>query len=173
MDYKDGWVPRLQSLIDTQHPGWTIINASVSGETTGGALARLPRLLEEHQPDILWIELGGNDGLRGYPPPSIKANLLQMIDLATQAKAAVWLTQIKIPPNYGPRYTQSFEANYTQLADERTLPLIPFILTPVALKPELIMADGIHPKVEAQAQIADYVFEQIKDRLTMEPASPL
>lgn len=162
MPYEEGWVPRLQQLLDTQKLPWSIINASISGETTGGALARLPRLLEEHRPNVVWIELGGNDGLRGYPPDRIRANIEAMIEQSQAAKADVWITQIHIPPNYGPRYTERFEALYREIAEDRELRLLPFILENVALQPELMMADGIHPTAEAQPGIAARYLEILR-----------
>ncbi len=165
MTYEAGWVPQLQQKFDTAATSVEIINASISGETTGGGLSRLPRLLDEHSPDILWIELGGNDGLRGYPPPRIRQNLEQMTDLASERNITVWLTQIEIPPNYGPRYNERFSALFREVAESRSLELLPFILVDVALKPELMMNDGIHPTIEAQPLIAERFFDEVRKRM--------
>jgi acyl-CoA thioesterase-1 len=157
MVYEQGWVPLLQDKLDTADLPYRIINASISGETTGGGLVRLDRLLQEHQPDILWIELGGNDGLRGYPPVSIRQNLDTMATHAKQQGAEVWVTQIHIPPNYGPRYTNTFNEIFPAVAERHALRLIPFIIEDLFLTPGLMMADGIHPTSEAQPLIADKV----------------
>ncbi len=171
MVYEQGWVPLLQSKLDTAGLPYRIINASISGETTGGGLARLERLLAEHRPDILWIELGGNDGLRGYPPAAIRANLQNLAQLGQGAGAEVWLTQIHIPPNYGPRYTKAFDAVFAEVASALGLRLLPFILEDVALVPGLLMADGIHPTVEAQPLIAAKVFALLSElAASAEPA---
>ena len=133
----------------------TLINASISGETTGGALARLPALLKEHQPTWVLIELGGNDGLRGFTPQLIEDQLQQIIITAKQHNAQPILMQIRIPPNYGPRYVERFTAIYPALAEQHQIPLWPFFMDEIAIKPELMMQDGIHPTAEAQPLIRD------------------
>ncbi|CAA0087687.1 Esterase TesA [Zhongshania aliphaticivorans] len=159
---KEGWVNLLKSQVSSDT---TIINASISGETTAGGLQRLPTLLKEHQPDIVVIELGGNDGLRGYPILSIRNNLKQMITTSTQTGAQVLLLGMKIPPNYGKRYTQAFEQNYTVLADELDLPLIPFLLESIAGNTSLMQKDGIHPTAEAQPIIVQNVLPMLREML--------
>lgn len=175
MAYEEGWVPRMQQLLDTEAQPVRIINASISGETTGGGQARLARLLQEHQPHVLWIELGGNDGLRGYPPPSIQANIESMIRMGQEQDARVWITRIEIPPNYGPRYNERFRSLFTELAENFDLPLLPFPIEDVALNPDLMMPDGIHPTSEAQPRIAEKmrtaVLQTLMDQELLSPPS--
>jgi acyl-CoA thioesterase I len=158
MDEEQGWVALLQQRVDNNGLDWQVQNASVSGETTSGGLARLPAVLDSTQPDILILELGGNDGLRGLPVPTIRANLQQMIELSQQAGARVMLVGIQIPPNYGPRYTQPFYDQYQALADQYGTTLIPFLLDGTADQPGLMQDDGIHPRAEAQGMIVDIVW---------------
>ncbi|WP_445426544.1 arylesterase [Alishewanella sp. HL-SH06] len=139
----------------------TLINASISGETTGGALARLPALLKEHQPTWVLVELGGNDGLRGFTPQLIEDQLQQIIITAKQHNAQPILMQIRIPPNYGPRYVERFTAIYPTLAEQHQIPLWPFFMDEIAIKPELMMQDGIHPNAKAQPIIRDLMKELI------------
>ncbi|WP_420778844.1 arylesterase [Rheinheimera sp. UJ51] len=139
----------------------TLINASISGETTGGALARLPALLKEHQPTWVLVELGGNDGLRGFTPQLIEDQLQQIIITAKQHNAQPILMQIRIPPNYGPRYVERFTAIYPTLAEQHQIPLWPFFMDEIAIKPELMMQDGIHPTAEAQPLIRDIMLPLI------------
>lgn len=150
-----GWVSLLQKQL-AQEPqinsaAITVINASVSGETSSGGLARLPALLIQHHPDIVILELGGNDGLRGQPLKLLQQNLQSMINTSTSSGARVLLIGMQIPPNYGSRYTKEFKETYPALAEKNKLPLVPFLLEGVAGNPELIQNDGIHPKVEAQS----------------------
>jgi acyl-CoA thioesterase-1 len=156
---EQSWATLLQRALPTSK--WHIINASVSGETTSGGLARLPQQLQHHQPDILLIELGGNDGLRGLPPQQMKKNLAQMIQLAKAQQIKVILMQIRIPPNYGPRYTQLFDAVYPALAAEHGITLWPFFLDNIATQPELMQADGIHPNAKAQPLIVSWMKTQL------------
>lgn len=136
-----------------------VVNASVSGDTTQGGLQRLPPLLERHQPSLVVLELGGNDGLRGLPPPLIKRNLKALIELADQAGARVVLTEIRLPPNYGRRYLEQFESVFSSLARQHELPLLPFFVTPLIGENGMMMDDGIHPSVQAQPLIARQVHE--------------
>jgi acyl-CoA thioesterase I len=145
-----GWVALLQAKLKTEGYGDEVVNASVSGETTAGGLARLPRALELHHPAVVVLELGGNDGLRALPIEQMRANLARMIDLAKNAGAKVLLLGMRIPPNYGPQYTAQFGAVYTDLAREQHVPLVPFLLNDVALHPDLMQADGVHPVEAAQ-----------------------
>lgn len=163
MDYEQGWVPLLQASLQAKDQPIDIINASISGETSGGGASRLERLLHQHQPDILWIELGGNDGLRGYPPKRIASNLKSMIETAQAKDITVWLTQIEIHPNYGPRYTEQFRSVFTRLADSYSLPLLPFPLEDIIFEPEMMMPDGIHPSVQAQPLIAEKMHKILLD----------
>lgn len=149
---EQGWVSLLQDA--WQNKPITVVNAAISGETTDGALARLPRLLDTHQPTHIFIELGGNDGLQGHPIPKMRDNLQSIIDLSQQNGIKVFLQQMQIPTNYGRRYTESFTGSYTQLAAENDIPLLPFFLEDIALNKDLMQRDGIHPTAEAQVIIA-------------------
>ncbi|GMQ48693.1 multifunctional acyl-CoA thioesterase I/protease I/lysophospholipase L1 [Vibrio sp. 10N] len=144
---------------------YDIINGSVSGDTTGNGLAKLPGLLSEHQPDYVLIELGANDGLRGFQPGIIERNLSTLITQSQQAGATVFLMQIRVPPNYGKRYATMFENIYPTLAAKHEIPLIPFFLEQVIVKPEWMMKDGLHPKPDAQPFIAQFVAEALKPHL--------
>lgn len=158
MNERDGWVALLQQRLHDETRPWQVINGSVSGETTAGGLSRLPAMLDAHDPDIVILELGGNDGLRGLPVPSIRQNLERMIQMSQQAGAQVILAGIQIPPNYGPRYTAPFYAQYEELADQYGLILIPFLLDGIAEHAALMQDDGIHPTAAAQPMIVDIVW---------------
>lgn len=158
MNERDGWVYLLSQQIRTKELPYEVINASVSGETTAGGLSRLPALLETHSPQIVILQLGGNDGLRGLPVPTIRQNLLDMVRLSQQAGAQVLLAGIQIPPNYGPRYTEPFAAQYGEIAESEQVPWLPFLLEGVAEYRALMQDDGIHPTEEAQAIILDNVW---------------
>ncbi|HEX5792303.1 MAG TPA: arylesterase [Rheinheimera sp.] len=152
MQQQQGWPHLLQ-----QNTHWQLINASISGETTAGGAARLPALLQQHQPDVVLIELGGNDGLRGHAIDSIKSNLNEIITLVKQHKATPVLMQIRIPPNYGPRYGQQFSGIYPQLAEKHQITLWPFFMDSIAVNRELMQGDGIHPNSKAQPQISEFI----------------
>lgn len=145
MRIEQSWVSKLEDRLRTEGYGYEVVNASISGDTTSGGLARLPRILELHQPAIVIIELGGNDGLRGQPVSNLRANLAAMIELAEARGALPVLTGIQIPPNYGLAYTNSFAEVYAQLAAEFGLPLVEFLMDNVALHTDLMQSDGIHP----------------------------
>jgi acyl-CoA thioesterase-1 len=146
----EGWVELLaNSLAEAEYPH-VVINGSLSGETTGGGLARLPQALDTHAPSVVVIELGGNDGLRGYPTDLVRSNLKEMVELSLARDAKVLLVGMQIPPNYGPRYTEAFFGMYATVASETGVPLVPFFLEKVALTPGLMQSDGIHPTAEAQ-----------------------
>lgn len=150
MSLEQGWVALMgQKLINT-HPDYNIVNASISGETTAGALQRLPALLEQHQPNYLVIELGGNDGLRGYPITALRSNLFNMVAQGQALNAEIILVPMEIPPNYGTRYTSGFRESFVVVAKETDSTLAPFLLEDIATDPKLMQADGIHPTVEAQ-----------------------
>ncbi len=155
-----GWVSLLQNKLDNSNID--IINGAISGDTSDGALARLPRLLAQHRPTHLYIEIGANDGLQGHPPAKIKANIARMITLAKAEGVAVSLQQMRIPTNYGQRYTQLFADLYGQLAAENDVLLVPFFLAEVALDPALMQRDGIHPNGDAQPIIAAYMHQQLQ-----------
>lgn len=160
-----GWVTLLQERLEQRAYGIRVVNASISGETTGGGLSRLPKALEVHAPDIVIIELGGNDALRGYPIDAIHANLERMIELTSASGALVMLMGMNIPPNYGPRYTQAFHNIYHELARSESVALVPFLLEGVALEPELMQRDLIHPTVDAQPKLLDNVWPVLTDVL--------
>lgn len=147
---EQGWVSLMQKKLTSQGYGYRVVNASVSGETTAGGLARLPRALELHRPAIVILELGGNDGLRGLPIEQVRANLDSMIRQSRAAGAKVLLTGMRVPPNYGPAYTEKFHALYTDLARRYRLSLVPFLMEHVALDKTLMQADGLHPNERAQ-----------------------
>tara|TARA_R110002072_G_scaffold301164_1_gene480170 strand:- start:32652 stop:33326 length:675 start_codon:yes stop_codon:yes gene_type:complete len=165
MDEADGWVALLQERLKHEELDYHVVNGSVSGETTAGGLARLPAVLKSSKPDLVLLELGGNDGLRGLPVRTIRQNLRQMIELSQAAGARVLLTGIQIPPNYGPRYTEPFYAQYEELAGEYGLTLIPFLLEGIAENSALMQDDGIHPTAEAQPMIVDNVWPVLIDLL--------
>lgn len=165
IEEEQGWVTLLQEKLHAQELGVEVVNGSVSGETTTGGLARLPAMLESYKPDLMILELGGNDGLRGLPVNIMRANLARMIDLAEEAGAEVILTGIQIPPNYGPRYTVPFFETYAELAREKSLPLVPFLIDGIPQQPELMQNDGIHPRAEAQHMILDNVWPILKPEL--------
>ncbi len=152
-----GWVALLAEQWSKESSPIEVINAAISGDTTDGGLARLPRLLELHEPTHLYIELGGNNGLQGHNPSVIKRNLAAKIELAKAQNINVLLQEIQIPTNYGRRYTQMFIDNYHQLAEEFDVPLIPFFLQDIALDASLMQNDGIHPTAEAQPMIVDFL----------------
>jgi acyl-CoA thioesterase-1 len=162
---EEGWVALLQKKLTTQGYGYRVVNASVSGETTGGGLARLPRALERHQPAILILELGGNDALRGLPLDEVRTNLDTMIRKSRAAGARVVLAGMRMPPNYGPRYSQEFQAMYGELSREHKVPLIPFVLEDVALRESLMQADGLHPNAKAQPLLLDEIWPQLEPLL--------
>lgn len=155
LSQQQSWVYLLQQKLDQQASDWTLVNASISGETSGGGLARLPALLEQHQPDYVLIELGANDGLRGFPIPQLESNLTKMAEHIKQQDSKAVLMQIRIPPNYGPRYTTQFTNLYPKVAEEQQIPLWPFFMETIALKQHWMQADGLHPSLEAQPVIAD------------------
>lgn len=155
---QSGWVTLLDQRLDGQA---RVVNASISGETSSGGASRLPGLLEQHSPDIVILELGGNDGLRGLPPPQMQTHLENMIEQSQASGAKVLLLGIDIPPNYGPAYRDAFTEVFRNLATEHQLPLLPFLLDGVALEPALMQDDGIHPTAEAQPRILDNVWPEL------------
>jgi acyl-CoA thioesterase I len=162
---EQGWVALLQTRLKEQEYGYQVVNASVSGETTAGGLARLPRALMLHQPKIVILELGGNDGLRALPIAQMRANLVRMIDLSAAAGAEVLLLGMRMPPNYGPEFTEQFRLCYTEVAHDKKLPLVPFLLNDIALFPNLIQADGIHPNELGQPKLLANVWPSLKPML--------
>jgi len=156
-----GWVSLLEERLK-KLTNWQVVNASISGETTSGGLTRLPELLRQHQPELVLLELGANDGLRGLPPKIITNNLEKMLILSKESGAKVMLIGILLPPNYGPAYLARFEQIYPKLAKKHQLPLVPFLLEGVADKPSLMQDDALHPTAEAQPKILETVWLELK-----------
>lgn len=149
-----------------------MVNASISGETTDGGLRRLPALLSQYQPAVVVIELGGNDGLRGFPPELIENNLARMIELTREAGAQAVLVGMQMPPNYGPRYTRAFADIYPRLSDRYNLALVPFFLDGIYDRDDLMQADGIHPNADAQPRLLDNLWPVLTPLLgAAEPAT--
>ena len=166
MNIQQGWVHLLQKRLDQQYPKQhKVVNASVSGETTSGALARLPKLLQSHRPDIVIIELGGNDGLRGQPPALIQKNLAQLVQKSQQAKAKVIVFGMKIPPNYGTAYSKAFEQNHKIVSQKYNAKLLPFFMQGVAGQKTLMQKDQIHPNAKAQPILLNTAYPMIKSSL--------
>ncbi len=155
---ESGWVHLLGDRLAKMEPGWTVVNASISGETSLSGRHRLPALLEKYHPAVLVIELGANDGLRGLPLAQLRENLAAMVDAAQQAKARVLLLGIELPVNYGPQYRDGLRAVYADVARDKKTALLPFLLDGVALKPELMQEDGLHPIASAQPRVLDNVW---------------
>ena len=153
-----GWVRLLEQRLAEHTIEFHVVNASISGETTSGGLSRLPKALELHAPEIVIIELGGNDALRGYPIDAIQRNLRRMIELSHEVDARVVLMGMEIPPNYGDRYTQAFRGIYRDLAQSEAVGLVPFLLEGVALEEELMQSDGIHPTAAGQPRLLDNIW---------------
>lgn len=154
----NGWVNLLRADLEPKHQ---IINASISGDTTGNGLARLPVLLEKFKPGYVLLELGGNDGLRGHPLSRTKSNLQRMIDLCRQQNAQPILFEMRLPPNYGKRYTETFAQLFSKLADEQNIPLVPFQFEKLVLTEGMIQQDGIHPTEPAQPIIKQAVLREL------------
>jgi acyl-CoA thioesterase-1 len=166
-----GWVALLQQQLAAEHPGWEIVNASISGDTTANARARMPQAVSRHQPDIVLLELGGNDGLRGLSLEAMRNNLAAMIEMAQARQAGILLIGVDLPPNYGPRYTEKFRAVYRSLAADYRVALLPSLLDGVGTRSDLMQADGIHPNGRAQAGIAARVLEYLQPLLEEQRAA--
>ena len=162
LDTRVGWVALLEQRLKQQGYDDKVVNASISGDTSAGGLARLPALLAAHKPEVVIIELGGNDGLRGQQPAQLKQNLAGMIEASQKAGAKVLLLGMQLPPNYGARYTQSFAKVYDELAAEKQVARVPFFLQGVGGHPQLMQADGIHPAADAQGLLLDNVWPALK-----------
>jgi len=165
IDVDQSWGALLQRRLEEQGYEHRVVNASISGETTEGGVTRIADALQTFSPDLIILELGGNDGLRGFPPPRIKDNLLQITRRAMQSGASVVLLGIRIPTNYGTRYTQAFEATYAEVAEELGIRWIEFFMDGVALNDELLQEDRIHPNAEAQPILLDNAWPIIRDTL--------
>jgi acyl-CoA thioesterase-1 len=168
---EQGWVALLAQRLQAQGYGYQIVNASVSGETTSGGLERLPRALQLHQPGTVILELGANDGLRGLPVSETRENLAHMVRLSQAAGARVLLVGMRIPPNYGPRYTEAFARMFPELANQYHLPLVPFLLEKVALDPTRMQQDGMHPNARGEPPVLDTLWPYLKPLLKKNPQS--
>ncbi|BBP75500.1 MULTISPECIES: arylesterase [Pseudomonas] len=165
LDTRVGWVSLLEKRLRDEGFQDKVVNASISGDTSAGGQARLPALLAEHKPDLVILELGGNDGLRGQLPTQLKQNLASMIDQSRASGAKVLLLGMQLPPNYGARYVKAFAEVYPTLAQEKNIPLVPFFLDGVGGHPELMQADGIHPAPAGQGKLLDNVWPTLKPLL--------
>lgn len=165
LDTRQGWVSLLEQRLAAEGFDYQVVNASVSGDTSAGGLARLPTLLAEHRPDLLIVELGGNDGLRGQPPAQLQQNLAAMVQQARKAGTRVLILGMKLPPNYGLRYTAAFADVFPQVAKEQDVALVPFLLEGAAGLPLMTQADGIHPTAAAQPRLLDNVWPVLKPLL--------
>jgi len=165
METGQSWPSLLQDRLDNNGYKYRVFNSSITGDTTQGGLSRLPRLLKRHHPALVIIELGGNDGLRGVPIDVTRANLAAMIESSQAVGATVLLAEMRIPPNYGKTYTEQFNGNYDLLKEKYDVLLIPFLMENVALEPELMQADGIHPNAEAQPILLDTVWAILEPEL--------
>lgn len=158
----EGWVHLLEKRLKLQAPGWTVINASISGDTTSNGQQRLAGSLQQHKPSIVIIELGGNDGLRGTQLPIIKQNLTDLVKQSQAAGAKVLLMEMRIPPNYGKKYTDRFTGQYREIANETGAVLVPFFLAEVGGRNELMQADGIHPNALGQPKMLEATWPLLK-----------
>jgi acyl-CoA thioesterase-1 len=162
---EQGWVALTAQRLQASHPGWKVANASISGETTAGGASRIAAELARHRPAVVVIELGANDGLRGLPLEHTRANLERMIVAAQGAGARVLLLGMRLPPNFGPQYTQGFERNFSELAEAHGVALLPFLLEPIASEREAFQADNLHPVAEAQPRLRDHVWPLLEPLL--------
>jgi acyl-CoA thioesterase-1 len=169
MDREQSWVHLLGLRLDQHGHDYRILNSSISGDTTQGGLARLPRLLKQYQPQIVIIELGGNDGLRGINPDVTRSNLESMVQQSQAANATVLLAGIKLPPNYGTAYLEKFESIYADLAAKYETLLVPFFMDGVVFAAGYLQADGIHPNEQGQPILLDNVWKVLQQALPPEP----
>jgi len=161
-DNQYGWVKLLEQRLDKSADQHQVVNASISGNTSGNGLGRIKTDLELHNPDILILELGGNDGLRGHPPTLFKSNMDKIIQISQEKNIKVLLLGLKLPPSYGRRYGKAFESVYQQLAETYQLPFVPFFMDKVGVNRELMQKDGIHPNVKGQSVLLDNVWPVLK-----------
>ena len=165
LESSQGWVSLLQKRLDEKGFKQRVVNASISGDTSAGGVSRLPNLLAEHKPELVIIELGGNDGLRGQPPAQLQQNLASMIDSSKAQGASVLLLGMRLPPNYGARYTTAFANVFSNLAAEKQVPLVPFFLEGVGDVPGMMQSDGLHPALQAQPKLLDNVWPTLEPML--------
>ena len=166
---EQGWVSLLQGRLDTEGYPYRIVNASISGDTTANARARLPQALVSHEPTVMLLELGGNDGLRGLSLTEMKSNLAAMISSAREAGAQVLLVGVQLPPNYGPFFTRRFQTIYHELAHEQEVSLLPSLVDGIGTEQNLMQRDGIHPNAAAQPLIVDRVWKELVPLLDQAP----
>jgi acyl-CoA thioesterase-1 len=167
---KEGWVALLDERLAAAKPLRNVVNASISGETSAGGLARLPALLKEHAPALVVVELGANDGLRGLPLAQLRANLAKILEAVRGAGARAVLVGIELPVNYGPQYRDGLRELYRGLAGEFNVPLVPFLLDGVALDPALMQDDGLHPRAAAEPRVLENVWKVLEPALKELPA---
>lgn len=165
LDSRQGWVALLEKRLSDEGFDHRVVNASISGDTSAGGLARLPALLAEHHPEVVIIELGGNDGLRGQPPAQLQQNLASMVEQSQQAGAKVLILGMRLPPNYGARYTAAFAQVFGDVAQAYQVALVPFFLEGVGGVPGMMQADGIHPNVAAQPVLFDNAWPALEPLL--------
>jgi len=165
LETSQGWVALLEKRLVEGGFAHRVVNASISGDTSAGGLARLPALLAAHRPSLVILELGGNDGLRGQPPAQLQQNLAAMIERAQASGAQVLLLGMKLPPNYGARYNRAFTQVYSSLAVEKQVPLVPFFLEGVGGVPAMMQRDGLHPTAAAQSRLLDNLWPALKPLL--------
>lgn len=161
MPIEKAWPSLLSQSLENKGKSVTVVNASISGDTSGNGLMRLPSLLKLHKPDTVLIELGANDGLRGFPLKVLQSNLSKIVQIIREGDSKPILMQIRVLPNYGKRYTEAFSNTYPKVAQTEDVPLIPFFLEQVVTKPEWMMQDGLHPTEQAQPWIAEFVAEEL------------
>ncbi|WP_290703360.1 arylesterase [Amphritea sp.] len=161
MPQQQGWVALLDQKLEKNGFSYEVINASISGETTHGGLTRLPGALDQYKPELVVLELGANDGLRGAPLALIERNLTRLIAQARAAGAQVLLLEMRIPPNYGPRYSDGFTALFEKVAQMQDVLMVPFFMAPVVLQPELMQDDGLHPNEQAQPVLLDQLWQPL------------
>jgi acyl-CoA thioesterase-1 len=166
---QEGWVALLAERLKSSKPIRKVVNASISGETSAGGLARLPALLAEHKPGLVIVELGANDGLRGLPLAQLRDNLAKILGATRSAGARAVLVGIELPINYGPQYRDGLRELYRGLAHEFNVPLVPFLLEGVALDPALMQDDGLHPKAAAEPRVLDNVWKELEPTLKAAP----
>ncbi len=167
IEQERGWVNLLKERLLRQAATYRVKNLSISGETTVGGLIRFPQALEKYQPHVVIIELGGNDGLRGYPISKIRSNLNRLVGMSLQANARVLLVGMRLPPNYGKRYADAFYHAFSEVAVANNVSLLPFLLDGIATHTDLMQADGIHPKAQAQQIILDNIWPALADMLAI------
>jgi acyl-CoA thioesterase I len=165
LDTRQGWVALLEQRLAEQGYPHRVVNASISGDTSAGGAARLPALLAEYRPSLVVLELGGNDGLRGQPPAQLQQNLTAMVDQARASGARVLLLGMRLPPNYGARYTRAFAGVFATLAEEQQIALVPFFLEGVGGAPGMMQSDGIHPTAAAQPVLLENIWPRLQPLL--------